>query len=136
MFHFYPNEKYQHLLSFISVIFYDRDRDGLVEEPLLCGGWFDYGKGNKFTDNDYDYPFALCHIKMSKRRDDGSLISEGTQSAQKILKDLTAQKGYNIKVKVKRMSTLAVPLITITKADELKERVIAPLLDGIKADNG
>jgi len=136
LFHFYPNEKYQHLLSFISVIFYDRDRDGLVEEPLLCGGWFDYGKGNKFTGYDYDYPFALCHIKMSKRRDDGSLISEGTQSAQKILKDLTAQKGYNIKVKVKRMSTLAVHLITITKADELKERVIAPLLDGIKADNG
>lgn len=124
-FRFYKHEGYKHLLPFVSVIFYDREGGNHVEESLVSGGWHDYGKGNTFPEGDLDWDFARWHLYMPRRRDDGTLTSVDPRQEW-------PQYGYRIQ----RTSTLAIPLVSVTSAEELKARIIEPLLAAIQGDDG
>lgn len=119
-FRLYKNEQYPHFLSFVAVIFYDRDGKLHVQEPLLSAGWNDYGKGNTVPADEVGGDSVLWHPEMPGRRDDGVLISVDPR-----------QQWPDEKYKPYRTTTLAVPLIEITNAEQLKSRVTGPLLAAI-----
>ena len=68
------DDKHERLLTFISVIFYDRDEPSRITEPLVTTGLFDYGSDKK-VENKWDYFFARAHLSMPSRRDDGKINS-------------------------------------------------------------
>jgi len=120
-FRFYVSEHHRSILAFLSAIFDDRSDNGRIVEPLLTGGWHDFGAGSDAAVEQYNANYASWHPHMPDRRDDGTLISVDPR-----------QKWPEDKYKIIRTTTMAVPLVEITKPDDLKTRVIDPLLLGIR----
>lgn len=117
---FYITDTFSHYLVFLSVILDDWEKENSLEEPLLTAGLIDYGSGNKAPIQGLT-PYARWHLQMPNRNDEGRLIStDGIFWA----KD---------KVPFSRVSTLGVPLTSITNSEELKSKVIEPILQGIEA---
>lgn len=123
-FRFYKNDGYKHILPFITVVFDDREEDTYVEEPLLTAGWHDYGKGNEVGQN-YELDYANWHIYMPERRDDGTLV---------VVDPRQEWPQYNYSVQ--KTTTMAIPLTSITNAEQLKARIIDPLVAGIQEEGG
>jgi len=121
VFRFYKHKTIEHLLSFISVILIYRENESEVEEPLLSCGFFDYGYGNQ-VGNDWSYELAHIHIDQDECEYDGQLMPLDDKYIDNCL-------AGN---KVIRSMTMAMPLMDIGSSAELKARVIAPLLEGVK----
>jgi hypothetical protein len=124
VFHFYACEQpqYLHLLPFVSVIFVDRDKPENIAEPLVSAGVFNYGQGNR-VNNAYSLWYAHTHVWMPNRADDGSFTG-------------TTQKATwpNWNEKFQSVSTMAIPLLTITDAEQLRQKVISPLISRIDSE--
>ena len=121
-FRFYKNEHYQHVLAFVSVVFDDSDNDRLVVEPLLTGGWFGFKRGTRVARQSYEFDDAFTHIYQVPRRDDGTLVSNNPQDLFPDYKD-----------QAESVTTLGIPLLEVTTSDQLKNRLIVPLLAGIES---
>jgi hypothetical protein len=123
-FRFYQSEGAKHLLPFTSVILFDRDGDvaGGLTEPLVCAGWCDYGVGAVASDVWFDW--AYHHAKVPNRRDDGTLQSVDPQVAW-------PAKG----MQNRRFNSLGVPLMQIRGVEDLRARIVEPLLAGIARSN-
>jgi hypothetical protein len=52
-FRFYRNDKFGHVLAFVSVVLDDEKNASTLKEPLLTAGWFDYSSGNQVSKWDY-----------------------------------------------------------------------------------
>lgn len=120
IFRFYSKNDSEHILAYIAVILFDRDDDDKLSEPLLSGGWLDYGKGNKITD--WEYWYAHLHVYQEKFENDGQI--------RPICKNL-----FNddlLKRKILAAHSLAVPLMDITSSTLLESKIARPLIDGIE----
>lgn len=119
----HEDDAHQRLLSFVSAIFHDREDDQLVKQGLLSAGWLTHKAGIKPASLWlYDYPHA--HVWKSGRRDDGVLTTEPPD-------DYLKQK-----YPVESVTTLAVPLFDIQSQDDLRTKVMEPMLDGLQKVTG
>lgn len=118
---FYKSEapEYTSFLAFISILFCDTAQPAHVPEPILTGGWFDYGAAGDVDKHWYSY--ARFHIWMPDARTDG--IVRSTESS-------TWPKW---KLPFSRLTTLAIPLVDVSTADVLKRRVVTPLVAAMTA---
>lgn len=119
IFRLYYVAKQKNLLGFVSVIIDDHDAKGRIVEPLISAGWCDYGTG-KEANPGLLWRWADCHVEQTRRVDDGTVLIEEDK------KWLEPER-----FDVVRYGSLALPLVAITTAEELKNRIIKPLLAGI-----
>lgn len=125
---FYKSNKHPHLLLFISIMLFDRDKEyNNFTEPLIAAGWFDYGITNNF-EGLWDYWHGRCHGFMDAPKHDGTLHTFTFSSECKKWK-----KGRG--TAFRSASSFAWPLVTITNAEELKNKIIDHLLDNIPTNN-
>lgn len=115
-FSLYENEKSPHVSAFISVVLGKREKNLNDQEPLLTAGWFDYGLGKQMG-NRFNYDWPHWHLNMPQRNDEGRLTSADARTFWP--KD---------KAPFSRVSTLGVPLTSISSSEELKNKLIEPLL--------
>jgi hypothetical protein len=122
-FRYFESDRRRSLLAFLSVIFDYPEEPGLMTEPLVVAGWLEFGKGLTPGD-DWEYNDATLHLRVPNRQDDGTLLH---LNAREIWPD----KRH----KTTRLTTLAVPLASVTNSEHLRNRVVEPLLRGI-AESG
>lgn len=114
VFHFYkrPEPQYAHLLAFVSTIIASRDPKLRLEEPLVSAGLLEYERGAEALKS-WQWWYAHAHCLSPNRMDDGTIV---------VNREKHLLVRWNSKVEAVR--TLAVPLVRITSADELRTRVI------------
>lgn len=118
IFRFYMKDGFEHLLPFIAVILFDRNDDNKITEPLLTGGWFDYGAGDDCSG--WEYGHAHFHVDQDNFQTDGEL-------RPMILKNPD-------KYKFKKAFSLALPLMDITDSQSLLDSTVKPILKRIWQD--
>jgi len=119
-FRFYKHSTQTHLLAFVSVILDDIDQLDLVQEPLVCAGWYDCGHGEEIGDQ-WEYFYCRQHLCVPGRRDDGSLIS------------IDPRQAYpDQKHRAQKVTTFALPLVGIASAEDLHTQIIEPLVTAAK----
>ena len=116
LFRFFKNNDAPHIITLISVILDDSEEKGRIEEPLLSAGLFDYGNGNTVGDFS-EYWYTCFHMYMPDRRDDGTFLRANVESFPETWS-----------CHFKRVSTFAYPLVDITNAEFLGDKVVSPLL--------
>lgn len=120
IFRLYYTEQQKSLMGFISVIIGDREAKKRITEPLISAGWCDYGKG-KEADPGLVWGWSDCHIDQTHRIDDGTVIVRED-------KDWLEPERWG----VVRYGSLGLPLVSITTAEDLRSRIVTPLIAGIK----
>ncbi|MCH7535860.1 MAG: hypothetical protein IH948_09005 [Bacteroidetes bacterium] len=120
IFRFYKNDEYKNLLICISVILDDLEGKYSIKEPLICGSIFDYLSGNDVGDS-WETWYARWHLSSPTRKDDGTFTEFDPN------KNLHDEKSH----KVMHISTMALPLVNISDANKLEERIINPLIGRI-----
>jgi hypothetical protein len=120
-FRLYKSHDWKNVLSFISVIVDDVERPALLTEPLLTAGCFDYGSGVEFDNLPpaFNYSLPRWHLKMPNRNDNGNLITDqpGPETA------------------FTRVSTLGLPLLSISDTKTLERKIIIPLLANLSPES-
>jgi len=119
IFRLYYAEKQKNLLGFISVIIDDPEAKGRISEPLISAGWCDYGTG-KQANQALLWGWAHCHVEQPHRVDDGTVVIEES-------KEWLEPERWD----VVRYGSLALPLVSVTTAEDLRNRIVKPLLAGI-----
>jgi len=109
---FYRHRDYPSLLPCVSVILGAIDDDPkLVQEPLVSGCLFDYGKDNIVKD--WGMRYCNWHIYTSNRKDDGTICAVDPRSTWPEEKSLAH-----------KLSSFALPLLSIIDSNSLRESVI------------
>jgi hypothetical protein len=113
---FYENATKPHLLPCVSLLLgvYEASEQGLLTEPLIAASLCDYGKGNKVAG--WQYHYCNWHLWSPNRKDDGTVC---TVDPMKVWPEEKCQATL--------ISSFALPLMTITDAASLKERITLPL---------
>ena len=114
-FRFFGSDRHKSLMAFVSVIFDLPEEPRLITEPLVSAGWFEFGEG--VIPDDKEYYFATLHLWMPNRKDDGTFFQLDPRKEW-------PDEGY----KISQLTTLAVPLVSVTNSQCLRDRVIEPLL--------
>lgn len=120
---FLKHAEHKGLLAFVSVVLENLDQPSLLEEPLVSAGWIDFGDSVP----SWWYPdMSRWHLYNFK----GS--SDGTANV------FTPNEKFGRKAReeVHRACTLGVPLVAISNADALEERIIRPLLASLPGSPG
>lgn len=113
---FMENGRFKGVLAFVAVILEDPHPSARIEEPLVSGGWIE------FAQTEFWYAdMSRWHLYNPKRSDDGRANEFRPGGGF----DARAQEG------VARACTLGVPLVSITNADGLEQRIVAPLLSSL-----
>lgn len=118
MFRFYKKQSQLHLLVFVAVNVADPYGDSELDQALVTAGWLDYGQGEQ-VGNNWAYRYARLHLMLPERKDDGQVRITSTPNHPKITHT------------IQRAATLGLPIDTIADADDLKSKIIAPLLESI-----
>jgi hypothetical protein len=125
LFRFYTNKNTPNILLFVSVLL-DDDVDGEysgLEGPLITAGIFNYRHDNKVLDN-FDYYYAKWY---------------GYYGDLRGLKVITSEPDWKMKLEkgedypFESFMCFALPLIEITNAKDINEKIIKPLLTAISA---
>ena len=112
---FLRHSEHKGLLAFVSVVLENLEQPSLLEEPLVTAGWIDFGDSVP----DWWYPdISRWHLYNPKRSNDGTanVFTPNENFARKAREE------------VLRACTLGAPLVAITNAEALEERIIRPLL--------
>lgn len=104
-----------HLLGYVAVLLWDRERDAPFE-PLISAGCFNFGVGNA-VNKQWDYWFARLHLAHSQRSEDGSLVRSTASS-------LVSANPVHFQT----LESFAVPLISIADAEHAETRIVKPLI--------
>ena len=122
MLRLYDNAQRKNLLGFVSVVLDDHDGKGRITEPLISAGWCDYGTGKR-AKKGYLAGWADCHVEHPAvhRADDGTVVIRED-------KEWLEPEKYG----VVRYGSLALPLVSVTNAEDLRKRIVSPLLTGIE----
>jgi len=119
-FRFYKNEtEYPTLMSFVSILLFDVNgcyKDFV--EPLIVAGWADEKEGW------YNW-LIRYHPCMADRRDDGTIYEFTADNTPDTIRGVGG-------VKFKKLCTLGFPLVSINNSDDLKNKVIQPMIESIK----
>lgn len=122
-FRFYKKTDLGQILIFISVLLDNAENESHLQASLLTAGWFDYGPGHE-VGNQWQSSYARWHLQMPERNDEGILLS------------VDDSKVRWPKEPFVRVSTLGVPLTSVVNTEGLKNKIIEPLVQGIKAAQG
>jgi hypothetical protein len=117
---FYSDPTSEHLLAFVAVHVDDlwNERPSVLEEPLICAGYCDYGVGQKAID-EWKKDYAVCgsHLWITNRQDDGTVhVTDASE-----IWDETPKGSV-------RVSTFAYPIAVVTDGEALKQKIVQPLL--------
>jgi hypothetical protein len=125
LFRFYRKDKSNFLL-FISVLLYN-DNEGHYEitEPLITAGYFDYGQ-EKVTFNTFEYWYAKWFGYL-KEKADGIIHSSDDNWKDKW--KTFSNEDSRINYPFIKWMCFGLPLTNITNSDELKSKIIKPLID-------
>ena len=121
-FRFFKHPKAPNVLAFVSVIIDDVDREERVQEPLISAGFYDYGDDGK-AGNNWQYDYARWHLGMPGRTDDGAPYSTDPRQ--------TWPKSSH---PMQRVTTFALPLVSVGDGSTLEQRVVEPLVAEIRKD--
>ncbi len=118
-FRFYKNDsKNPSLMSFVAILLYDINgyyKDFV--EPLIVAGWAEDKEGW------YNW-LVRYHACINDRKDDGTLYEITQENTPAKLKGVGG-------LKFKKVSTFGYPLVNIDNSNELKEKIIVPLIERI-----
>ncbi len=124
---FYLNNKYSHILLYTCVIIDNRDNNESYPadnkkdfEPIITSGYYDYGKKN--TAKDWNVWRSRWHIYSEDPNYDGTIYTFDPNTNY----DFT-EKESNFK----KLRSLALPLVDIQNSNDLKIKVINPLLSDL-----
>ena len=121
VFRLYDCKSQKNLLAFITVFICDPEGQDRIEEPLVVAGWCDYGVGKEAEPGlAWVWKWSICHLEHKEPKFDGSIIVEEDADWLE-----TTRFG------VVRFGSLAYPLLSIGTPEELKVRIIDPLLGAI-----
>jgi hypothetical protein len=113
----YANDQRGKVIGSVGVLIgmYEQDLPSrqLLSEPLICGSAF-----QGVTKEQWEYEFSMWHVYMPKRKDDGTVSTVDPR---------IIWKGESNNAS--KMSSFAFPLLEITDANDLKRRIVDPLLD-------
>ncbi len=119
-FRFYRNEVCLNRLAFVSVLIADHyDGDYTIKEPLLTGGFFDYGKKN-VTDDNWDNWLAQYYGRLAQEY---NLQPNGEPFSFETLKLPKTIRGKFEKGKV-----FAAPLTSFTNEKDVELKITNKLL--------
>lgn len=104
-------------LSYIAILLFDSGKPDALPQPLVTGGWMDYGQNGKISD--YYYWYARFHSWMPDASNDG------------VVHRVESNHWPKWKLPFERIATLAVPLAEVTSTHELNQRIVGPLLADI-----
>lgn len=107
------------LLAFISVLLDDYNDPAAVPQPLLSAGWLDFSPGA--FDTRYVNTFSRIFLALDDQRADGVLRPAAPERI-----DRGQRHGMS------QAWVLALPLVEISSAEVLEQRVVSPLLEGLK----
>jgi len=126
MFRFYNSDKYPHLITFFSILLYNKDNNefDVFEEPLVTAGFFDYGLPNALELWKRQYWHSRFHGYMPNRKDNGEWNDVNNPNE-------TWSKD-EVKYIFERVSTIGLPLADITNSKILNLKIISPLIKQIK----
>lgn len=123
---YYKHEEHPDLLPFVSVLLHDSEPENetVVTEALISGGYVTFEDGSEHALKNW-YWVCRSHLFMAdedgNRRDDGTQYSVNPQKEKEEWGD-----DWGLAVK---LNTFAHPLDDIASADELKKKIVQPLLD-------
>lgn len=122
----YP-QKYPNRLAYVSVLIDDHwDRKYTIKEPLITAGFFDYGTAE--VGENWDYHYARYFGYLSKENDlepDGEAFNFDNT---KVSADIQGK----FKKIFEKGNVFAVPLISITNADDVKSKITDKLINFLK----
>jgi hypothetical protein len=129
IFRVYGSDSAPHLETMISVILDDRTDSGLLDEPLIATMLFDYGVSEKVKGG-WNAEYAGWHLAIPGRRDDGVAVSADATTFPTIC-------GYNVRArhKIRKLTSMAVPLTDIADEHALRNKIVAPLLKTLREQN-
>ena len=117
IFRFYYKKDHPNYVGFCSVILCSPGDNIEMEECLVSAGMLKYPEGFDVTDNNnWQYDYAYSHLKMSDRKNDGSLSFSDKER-------LWQNKDEDFKI-----VTFAYPLSEISDQLALNEKVINKFL--------
>jgi len=121
LFRFYRNNRISNILTFVSVLL-DDDLDGeykdKIEEPLMTAGCFVFDKNKKIVD-DFAYWWAKWY----------GYYGDIKKLEHKISTDNWKEEKECNEYKFDDYACFALPLVSIENVQDVKEKVIKPLLD-------
>jgi len=122
VFHFYEKKSggASGVIPFVSVALFDREDRTDFTEPLLTAGILKCMPGAEASTTDL-LGYSHIHVWMPGRTDDG---------AARTVAQATEWPGW--KQPIETITTLGVPLTSVRRIDELRETLIAPLLELLK----
>ena len=131
VFRFYYKENPPRVLAFVSVLLDDRHGTyDSFKEPLITAGWFDCKKKDPdlistIMNKQLDYGHPRIHAYIKNNKNDGSIMEVNRDKSQFNFKG-------SPKFKFEKVSTFALPLVSISDAKDIKTKIIDPLISGIR----
>jgi len=122
VFRFYKSDRHPQLLCFVSVLMDDREKEysNFLLEPAITAGWFDYGK-NKEPENNWEFWYSRFHgYNSSPLNYEGTLFKENPN---------LWEDGE--KYPFEWACTFGLPLVSVTNAEELKQKIVEPLIKNL-----
>lgn len=115
------------VIAFVSLLLdHDRKAEHKINEPLVTAGWFEFTSEAPISVANDKLWWARFHGYMKDRRDDGSIM--------RVCPRLEWSGDYRLDwYPFERACSLGVPLAEISSAAQLQERVVNPLLAGIRS---
>lgn len=136
LFRFYTNKQScPHILLYVAVILDNRKNDPAYtpkgkerfEEPILTAGYFDYGNEEVVEENVWKEAYCKGHFFSNDLCYDGKIWPVEPKEMKCFAKQEKDKNLVKFTLPLK-LKSLALPLIDISDPNNLKERVIDPLL--------
>ena len=124
-FRYYEHEDYPNLLPFVAVSLHDPEveNETVINEALISAGFVEFEEGTEYALGDW-YWVCRSHLFMGDeegdRKDDGARYSINPHEKEWSPRDWIGAKKVN---------TFAHPLDVITSSEDLKQKIVQPLLD-------
>lgn len=121
---FYQHPDRPDLLPFVSIligVLYDNE--DLLKEPLISAGFFDFGNGKKVAE--WGIRYSNWHLYIPNRQDDGTVCTVDPRIAWPEEKCVAQQ-----------LSSFALPLLSISDSNSLREKVTGPLCKLLSGTRG
>lgn len=119
-FRFLTNPGHPGKMAFITVILDHIEDPDAVEEPIVSAGWMKFDK-DKPTKDDIYYWYAKIHLWVDGRKDNGTWT---TATPDSLPSDLGTMP-------FREFNSFAIPLMDAQTSDDLVQKIVQPLLDGI-----
>ncbi len=113
-FRYFKNDHCKSLIAFLSIIFDLPEEPARIIEPLISAGLLDY---EEKAVGAWEYWYATLHAWMPERQDDGTLNT------------MDPKRELDGSYELSHLKTLAVPLVSISNTQGLKDKVIQPIFN-------